>query len=52
MYVLLTQDSRATALLVIIRKLLKTEPQFRPLLEEFLSLKEEIIKLTPAVKVS
>ena len=44
-------DSRATSLLAIMRKFLKTEPQFRPLLEEFLTLKEEIIRLTPAVKV-
>lgn len=34
------------------RKLLKTEPQFRLVLEEFVSLKEEIIRLTPAVKVT
>ena len=33
------------------RKFLKTEPLFRPLLDDFLALKEQIIRLTPAVKV-
>lgn len=33
------------------RRFLRTEPQLGPLLEEFLSLKEQVTRLTPAVKV-
>ena len=40
------------ALLNIMKNVLKTEPSYRQVMEEFICLKEEIIVLTPSIKVN
>lgn len=46
------KQEKAVALLNIMKNVLKTEPAYKPILEEFIYLKEEIIVVTPSVKVA
>lgn len=45
------KEEKTLALLNIMKTVLKTEPSYKPLLEEFMIYKEEIITVTPSVKV-
>lgn len=44
-------DERTTTLLAIMRKLLSVDPAHRALMDEFVVLKEQVLQLTPAVKL-